>query len=73
MPERGEERSAAREVEEVMRDLERLDSSVPGVGDSDGERCRRVEEMMPVSSAHRRKVNGIHHMQEGGGRQTAKK
>ena len=56
-----------------MRDLERLDSSVPGVGDSDGERCRRVEEMMPVSSAHRRKVNGIHHMQEGGGRQTAKK
>ena len=34
-----------------MRDLERLDSSIPGVGERDGERCRRVEEIMPVSSA----------------------
>ena len=51
--ESGEERSAAREVAEVMRDLERLDSSVPGVGERDGERCSRVEEMMPVSSTQR--------------------
>ena len=33
---RERERSAAREMAEVMRDLERLDSSVPGVGERDG-------------------------------------
>ena len=51
-PERGETSRAAREVEEVMRDLEKLESSVGGVErEKEEERCSSVEEMMPVSSA----------------------
>ena len=48
VPESGETRSAAREGAEAMGDLKSQGSSVPGVGERDGERCRRMEEMMPV-------------------------
>ena len=50
-PESGGTRSAAREAAEAMGGLESQGSSVPGVGERGGERCRRMEEMMPVSPA----------------------
>lgn len=46
----GEAKKAAREVEEVIIDFARLDNSTDGSGERDGERCRSVEEMIPVSS-----------------------
>lgn len=44
-------RRAASEVEEVIRDFEKLGSSVGGEdGEREEERCSNVEEMIPVSS-----------------------